>query len=70
MDLVHNLPKGLKSKFVNRAIKHAIIQCGSFGNVMHTYAKLGPHAAHDAYNTTLAARHSNQVKLDVGDEEE
>ena len=62
-DLTHNLPKGLKSKFVNLAIKKAILHCGGFGNVMHAYAKRGEHVAHEVLNHTIAANNLNQIKL-------
>lgn len=72
MDLVHNLPKGLKSKFVNRAIKEAIMHCAGWGNVMHAYARHGPHRAHSLRNETIeaniAARHPEQTKLGVEEE--
>ena len=73
LDLIHNLPKGLKSKFVNRAVKKAILVCGGFGNVMHAYARQGEHVAHEVYNTTLeahqAARNANQMKIDIVEED-
>ena len=69
MDLVHSLPKGLKSKFVNRAVKKAVLQCGGFGNVMHAYAKRGEHVAHEVYNAMLKAMESNQGINDVEEEE-
>ena len=66
MDLTHNLPKGLKSKFVTRAVQHAIIECGGSGQVMHKYAKEGRHAAHELYNWLLAAKNDGQTKLGMG----
>jgi hypothetical protein len=68
MDLTHNLPKGLKSKFVTRAVAKAVLQCGGLGQVMHAYARHGEHAAHDVYNALLAAQHENQTKLGVEEE--
>ena len=68
MDLTHNLPKGLKSKFVSRAVARAVIECGGFGQVMHAYARHGPHKAHEVYNALLAAQHQNQMKLGVEEE--
>ena len=68
MDLVHNLPKGMKSAFVNRAVRKAINQCGGFGGAMHAYARDGELAAHDKLQFELAARNGNQKKL--GEEEE
>ena len=70
MDLVHNLPKGLKSKFVERAVRHALDECGMMGAVIHTYARQGKHAAHEKRNFEIAARLENQQRLDVGGEEE
>ena len=80
MDLTHNLPKGLKSKFVTRAVAKAVMECGSLGQVMHAYARDGEHRAHEVYNSLLAAQVETQTKLglynvidditDVGVEEE
>ena len=50
MDLVHNLPKGMKSAFVNRAVKKAILLCGGFGGAMHAYARHGEHRAFQKYH--------------------
>jgi hypothetical protein len=73
MDLVHNLPKGLKSKFVNRAIKKAIqVTCAGMGNAMHDYARKGEHAAHEKVNEMLSLRRENRIEMQelYGDEEE
>lgn len=67
-DLVHNLPKGLKSKFVTRAVAKAIMECGRLGQVMHAYARHGEHRAHAVYNQLLAAKHPNQETLGVEEE--
>ena len=66
MDLTHNLPKGLKSKFVSRAVASSIIECGGSGQVMHKYAREGRHAAHELYNFLLAAKNDGQTKLGMG----
>ena len=64
MDLVHNLPKGTKSAFVNRAVKRAINGvCGREGFAMHCYAREGVQSAHDALNVILARRHEEQEDL-------
>jgi hypothetical protein len=64
MDLVHNLPKGTKSAFVNRAVKRAInAVCGCEGIAMHKYAREGEVAAHAALNVILARRHEHQEDL-------
>ena len=68
MDLTHTLPKGLKSKFVTRAVAKAVMQCGGLGQVMHAYARHGEHKAHDVYNALLAKIHPNQTKLGVEEE--
>jgi len=76
MDLVHNLPKGTKSAFVNRAVKRAInAVCGGEGMAMFTYAREGELAAHTALNIILARRHEHQEdlkkwdKINKGEEE-
>ena len=76
MDLVHNLPKGTKSAFVNRAVKRAIHNvCGCEGFAMTKYAREGVHAAHEARNAILARRHEEQEdlkkwdKINKGEEE-
>tara|TARA_Y100001963_G_C6479370_1_gene308207 strand:+ start:277 stop:522 length:246 start_codon:yes stop_codon:yes gene_type:complete len=48
MDISENLPKGMKSAFVNRACRKAINLCGSIGLIMHIYAKKGEAAAWQA----------------------
>ena len=66
MDLTHNLPTGLKSKFVSLSVASAIIECGGSGQVMHKYAREGRHAAHELYNFLLAAQNDGQTKLGMG----
>ena len=64
MDLVHNLPKGIKSAFVNRAVKQAMVAvCGSEGFAMHRYATHGVHAAHEALQGIIARRLESQADL-------
>jgi hypothetical protein len=64
MDLVHNLPKGMKSAFVNKAVERAINHvCGCEGLAMMRYAREGVHAAHEARNAILARRHEDQKDL-------
>jgi len=71
MDLVHNLPKGEKSAFVNRAVKRAIhTVCGREGFAMHKYAREGVQAAHESLNAILARRHEDQQNLKKWKEEE
>ena len=84
MDLVHNLPKGLKSKFVNRAIEKAMRNvCMGFGSAMHAYARKGENAACEKVNMILELRKENQEEMEeryqasfhptqqkLGDEEE
>ena len=66
MDLTHNLPKGLKSKFVTRAVAAAILECGGSGQVMHKYAREGRHAAHELFNFLVASQQDGQKKLGMG----
>ena len=68
MDLTHNLPKGLKSKFVTRAVAKAVMECGGLGQVMHAYARDGEHRAPEVYNSLIAAKQHNQQPLGVEDE--
>ena len=64
MDLIHNLPKGMKSAFVNKAIAYAITNvCGGEGFAMHKYAREGVHAATETLNAILARRHDDQENL-------
>ncbi len=63
MDLIHNLPKGLKSKFVNRAIKKAIRQvCMGFGSAMHDYARKGESAAFEKANMIIERNREDQME--------
>jgi len=70
-DLIHNLPKGLKSKFVNTAVKRAVRNdCNNQAAAMHAYAKKGVHAAFEVANEMIMAKnHPNQSKLNLGEEE-
>jgi len=56
MDITENLPKGMKSAFVNRACRKAINLCGSIGLIMHIYAKKGEAAAWEAYEDHIKAK--------------
>ena len=69
IDLVHNLPKGMKSAFVNQAVKDAILCCLGYGGAMHAYARHGAGAAQQKAEWELARRQLGQQKLDVGEEE-
>ena len=64
-DLIHNLPKGMKSKFVNRAVKRAVeYVCNGQGRAMHAYAKHGSHAAQEVANEMVSqVKHPNQTTL-------
>jgi hypothetical protein len=44
MDIIHNLPKGMKSRFVNMACRRALSNCEHNGKLMHIYARKGPRA--------------------------
>jgi len=69
MDLVHNLPKGMKSAFVNRAVQRAILNvCAGFGGAMHAYARKGEVAAREKVEYELAMRNKNQSRLGVEEE--
>lgn len=64
MDLVHHLPKGTKSAFVNQAVKWAINNvCGTEGHAMIKYAREGVTSAMDARDAILARRHEAQEDL-------
>ncbi len=62
-----NLPKGLKSKFVNNALFSVINKkCDSDPAAMYAFARGKPHAVYTI--ETEAAKHPNQTKLGVGEE--
>lgn len=64
MDLVHNLPKGMKSAFVNIAVSIAINEvCGTEGSAMMAYARKGPSAAIEIRDGVWARRHEAQEDL-------
>jgi len=64
MDLVHNLPKGTKSAFVNRAVERAInAVCGAEGFAMMKYAREGVLEAMEARDAIRARRHEQQEDL-------
>ena len=63
IELIHNLPKGLKSKFVNRAVRKALGICQGYGSAMHDYAKQGAHAALEKANMLIALQHEAQQFL-------
>ena len=69
MDIIHNLPKGMKSRFVNMACRRAVELCAHDGRLMHTYARKGPNAANAMWADMQEARnHPNQTKLGVEEE--
>jgi len=64
MELTHNVPKGMKSAFVNQAVWHAIqTECEFFGMAMHAYAREGQQAAWKAVKVEKARRHEKQEDL-------
>lgn len=76
MDLIHNLPKGMKSAFVNRAVARALNEvCAGYGGAMHAYARKGEVAARKKVDLERAYRDQHQQslkkwdKLDGGEEE-
>ncbi len=56
MDISENLPKGMKSAFVNRAVRRAINLCDGLGRIMHIYARKGEAAAHNALMDIIEER--------------
>lgn len=66
---LQNLPKGLKSKFVNEALKDAINKCLDSTN-RGTVCPARMHAfARARLGVFLASAHEDQSKLNVGEEE-
>jgi len=64
MELTHNVPKGMKSAFVNRAVLYAIeIECEYFGRAMHAYARHGQAEAWEVVKACKAARNEKQTSL-------
>lgn len=64
LDLVHHLPKGMKSAFVNKAVEWAINNvCGTEGFAMMKYAREGVTSAMDARDSIRARRHEDQQDL-------
>jgi len=70
MDLVHNLPKGMKSAFVNTAVREAIDLCEEFGGAMHAFARGGTDAALVKVAVEKKYRNINQRSLRDYDETE
>ena len=64
VELIHNLPKGLKSKFVNRAVRKALSICQGYGSAMHDYARKGEHAALEKSNMILEMARENKEEME------